>query len=128
MSGVVVVLWVIFSIGVWVIYHKIFAVYYFNLSQGLIKEFLLSAFFGMILTGLTLYFWWLTAIILLLAGFGVSGKTENPSGKKAILVVFAIAAIVVAIVGINFKSQMNDPNASASAGRYEMEETVSRAV
>lgn len=124
MSGIVVVLWIVFSIGVWIIYHKIFTVYYFNLSQGLMKELFLSAFLGMILAGLTLYFWWLTAIILLLVGFGVSGKAENPSGKKAIIVVFAIAAIVVAIVGINAKSQMKNPNADASARRYGVEEMV----
>lgn len=121
MSGIVTVLWIVFSIGVWVIYHKIFTVYYFNLSQGLMKELLLSAFAGLILTGLTLHFWWLTAIILLLVGVGVSGKTENPSGKKAIIVVFAIAAIAVAIVGISAKSQ-NSSDTSGSARGYRIED------
>lgn len=121
MSGIVTVLWIVFSIGVWVIYHKIFTVYYFNLSQGLMKELFLSAFVGMILTGLTLHFWWLTAIILLLVGFGFSTKTENPSGKKVIIVVFAIAAIVVAIVGISTKSQ-NSSDARESARGYRIEQ------
>lgn len=121
MSGIVTVLWIVFSIGVWVIYHKIFTVYYFNLSQGLMKELFLSAFVGMILTGLTLHFWWLTAIILLLVGFGASGKTENPSGKKAIIAVFVIAAIAVAIVGISAKSQ-NSSDASGSARGYRIEQ------
>lgn len=101
MSGVVTVLWAVYSIGVWIIYHKMFTVYYFSLSRGLVKELFLSAFVGMILTGLTLSFWWIAAIILFLVGVGVSRKTENPSGKKAIIVVFAIAAIVISIVGIN---------------------------
>lgn len=124
MSEIVTVLWIVFSIGVWITYHKIFSVYYFSLSQGLMKELLLSAFLGMILTGLTLTFWWLTAIILLLVGLGVSGKTENPSGKKAIMVVFAIAAVVVAIVGISFKSQTNSPDVDASARGYGIEKMV----
>lgn len=123
MSGIVVVLWIVFSIGVWITYHKIFTVYYFNLSQGLMKELILSAFLGGILTALTLYFWWITAIILLLVGVGVSGKTENPSGKKAIMVVFAIAAIVVAIVGISYKSQVS-ADADGSAREYRVEEAI----
>ncbi len=122
MSGITMVLWIVFTIGVWIVYHKIFTVYYFNLSQGLIKELILSAFAGIVLTGLTLYFWWITAIILLLVGLGASGKTENPSGKKAIITVFVIAAIAVAIVGINFKSQTDNPDAGASGRGYEVEE------
>lgn len=123
MSGIVVVLWIVFSIGVWITYHKIFTVYYFDLSQGLMKELILSAFLGGILTALTLYFWWITAIILLLVGVGVSGKTENLSSKKAIMVVFAIAAIVVAIVGINYKSHVST-DADASARGYRVEEAI----
>lgn len=121
MSGIVMVLWIVFSIGVWITYHKIFAVYYFNLSQGLMKELFLSAFVGLILTGLTLNYWWIAAIILLLVGLGVSGKTDNPSGKKAIMVVFVIAAIVVSIVGISTKSQ-NNPDTDASVRGYRIEE------
>lgn len=120
---VVVILWIIFSIGTWIAYHKIFTVYYFSLSQGLMKELFLSAFIGGILTALTLYFWWVAAIILLLVGVGVSGKTENLSGKKAIMVVFVIAAIVVAIVGISYKSQV-DAGAGTSAKRYGIEEAA----
>ncbi len=127
MSGIVLFLWIVFSIGVWVAYHKIFAVYYFSLSRGLMKELLLSAFLGALLTALTLYFWWVTVIILLLAGVGASGKTENPSGKKAIIAVFAVAAIVVAIVGISYKSQVGTDAGTGTSG-YRMEETVWREV
>lgn len=120
---VVVILWIIFSIGTWIAYHKTFTVYYFSLSRGLMKELLLSAFIGGILTVLTLYFWWVAAIILLLVGVGVSGKTEKPSGKKTIMVVFVIAAIVVAIVGISYKPQV-DADAGKSARGYKIEEAV----
>ncbi len=118
MSGtVIIVLFLTFTIGVWITYHKIFTVYYFSLSKGLMKELLMSLFLGMILTALTLYFWWVTAIVLLLAGLGLSGKTENPAGKKAIMIAFLIAAVAVAIVGIRYKAQMKE-NVKASA-EYE---------
>lgn len=125
MGGIVVVLWIIFSIGVWVVYHKIFTVYYFNLSQGLMKELILSAFLGALLTALTLYFWWVTVIILLLAGVGASGKTENPSVKRTIIVVFGVAAIVVAIIGIRYKSQV-DTDAGTNARGYRIEGATCR--
>lgn len=104
MGGIAVVLWIVFSIGIWIAYHKIFTVYYFSLSQGLMRELVLSAFLGALLTAMTLYFWWVTVIILLLVGVGVSGKTENSSSKKAIMAAFAVAAIVVTIVGISYKA------------------------
>ena len=78
MSGtVVLILWIGFSIGVWVLYHKIFTVYYFSLSQGLMKEFFMSFIVGLVLTGLTLTFWWLVALILVGAGFLFSGKVSG---------------------------------------------------
>lgn len=124
MSGVVTVLWVVYSIGVWIVYHKIFAVYYFNLAQGLMKELFLSAFLGMILTGLTLSLWWLAAIILLLVGLGASGKAQTSSGKHTIIAIFAIAAIIISIVGISFKSQSNRTEAGAGTRGYVAEEAA----
>lgn len=124
MSGVVTVLWIVYSIGVWIIYHKMFTVYYFNLSQGVMKELFLSALLGLLLTGLTLSLWWLAAIILLLVGLGVSGKAQTPSGKHAVIVVFAIAAIIISIVGISFKSQSDRTEVGAATGGYAIEEAA----
>lgn len=127
MDGIAVVLWIVFSIGVWAAYHKIFTVYYFSLSKGLMKELLVSAFLGAVLTALTLYLWWVTAIILLVVGVGVSGKTENPSGKKAIIGFFVIAAIAVSIVGIIYRSQVNTDTGTSARG-YRIEEAAEREV
>ena len=121
MSGVVTVLWVVYSIGVWIVYHKIFEVYYFNLAQGLMKELFLSAFLGLILTGLTLSLWWLAAIILLLVGLGVSGKAQTPSGKHTIIALFVIAAIIISIVGISFNSRSNRTEFGAAPREYAVE-------
>lgn len=126
MSGTVITfLWIVFSVGVWIIYHKIFSVYYFNLFNGLMKELVVSAFVGALLTVLVLSFWWVADIILILVGLGISGKTDNPSGKKAIIVVFAIVAVVVAILGISIKSN-NGSSADASARGYSIEETIGK--
>ncbi|MBO5284049.1 MAG: hypothetical protein J6B43_13160 [Lachnospiraceae bacterium] len=127
MSGaVILVLWIVFSIGVLVLYHKIFTVYYFSLSQGLMKELMVAGMVGFGLTLITLYLWWLAALVILLTGLVAAGKTENPSGKKAIIFAFAVAAIVVAIVGISMRS--NNKTDASSAREYRIEETVERMV
>lgn len=98
------ILWIVFSVGVWVLYHKIFDVYYFNFSKGLVKELITSAFVGALLMSATLYLWWLSDIILIIAGIIVSGKTEDPRKKKTIIIVFVIIAIIIALAGISAKS------------------------
>lgn len=98
------ILWVIFSVGVWVLYHKLFDVYYFNFSKGLLKEVVTSAFVGVLLMSATLYLWWLSDIILIIAGIIVSEKTEDPRKKKTIIIVFVIFAIIIALAGISAKS------------------------
>ena len=51
MSGVVMlILVIVYSIAVFVIYHKIFDVYYFNLTSGIAKELFGSFIAGLILT------------------------------------------------------------------------------
>ena len=117
MSGtVVLIVWIGFSIGVWVLYHKIFTVYYFSLSQGLMKEFFMSFIVGLVLTGLTLTFWWLVALILVGAGFLFSGKVDNPSGKKAVRVAFIVAAVVISIVGISYSAKKDSQGTSGARG------------
>lgn len=127
MSGtVVLVLWIAFSIGIWILYHKIFTVYYFSVSRGLMKELMVALMAGFGLTVVTLYLWWLSVLIILLVGIAVAGKAENSSSKKGIIIAFAVMAIVVAIVGISMRSNKNVD--ATSAREFKMEETVNRMV
>lgn len=127
MSGtVVLVLWIAFSIGIWILYHKIFTVYYFSVSRGLMKELMVALMAGFGLTVVTLYMWWLSVLIILLVGITVAGKAENSSSKKGIIITFAVMAIVVAIVGISMRSNKNVD--ATSAREFKMEETVNRMV
>ena len=123
---VVFILWIGFSIGVWVLYHKIFTVYYFSLSQGLMKELIWSVIIGIVLTGLALYLWWLVVLILLGVGLTTAGKVDNPSAKKTIMILFAVAAIVVAIVGLQFKAGMkaNETPSSSNNSAWRLEKVI----
>ena len=116
MSGVVMlILVIVYSIAVFVIYHKIFDVYYFNLTSGIGKELFGSFIAGLILTALTLSMWYITAIILVITGLVISQKISNPNGKKACIAAFVIFAIVVTIVGISFKKQVDQKNSLSNS-------------
>lgn len=114
-SGILFAMWLFFTIASLVIYHKIFVVYYFNLSRGLVKEFVTACFVGLILTALTLYLWWLSAIILVLVGLLAAKKVQDPVIKKVVLIVFIVLAIIVSVLGIQFNaSNKNKDNAVTS--------------
>lgn len=88
-----------------VIYHAIFEIWYFNFGKALIGELLGALIFALIMTGLTLKFWWVTLIIIILIGLALSAKVGSPTGKKIVLVAFAVVAIITAITGIRYNMQ-----------------------
>lgn len=108
-SGVYLVLWIFWFVALLVLYHKVFTVYYFSLSQGLMKEILTSAFLSLIMTAITLYLWYISAIIILIMGLSLMGKTHN----RLVIIFAVILAIIIAIVGINVKKESADSNQSA---------------
>ena len=113
-TGIGYALIIIYTIIIWIIYHKIFDVYYFNLSKGLLIELVLSFIGGMILAGLTISYWYIAAIILLLLGFGLSQKTTDPNKRKVCIVTFAIFAVVISIVGISANLKDSDTSKTGS--------------
>jgi len=114
------VLFLIFTIGAWITYHKIFTVYYFDFSQGLLKELIISVVIGLLLTGLSLKFWYASVIIILLVGIGFSSKTGSPSMKKMIMGIAAVVAVIVSVVGIRFNvSTKEAKEAEADEEEYD---------
>ncbi|MBR5800417.1 MAG: hypothetical protein IKY23_10205 [Lachnospiraceae bacterium] len=104
------IVWIIWTIALLILYHKCFEVYYFSLGNGLVKELVAAAFLGIIMTGLTFYLWWLTAIIIIIIGLLFMGKTNS----KAPLVIAIILAIVISIMGINVKNDSSSSEPSAT--------------
>lgn len=98
------IIWIIWLVVLLRFYHKVFIVYYFDLGSGLAKEFFISAFLSGIMTGLTLYFWWLTAIIIVLFGLGTAKKTSN----SLVLIGYIILAVIISVIGIRFKNEMKE--------------------
>ena len=59
-----VIIWLVCSVVVWRIYHKLFQVHYFNVGAGIVKEILGSLFVGGILAALIVRFLPLALIII----------------------------------------------------------------
>jgi len=119
-SGIMLILVIFYTVAALVLYHKVFTVYYFgSLTNNLFKELFGAFLVGIILAGLTLYLWWLTALIIVGAGFAFSAKSDNPQTKKVILGVFIAIAVIVAIVGIGFKNQVKENQEKKNASQQE---------
>lgn len=56
------------------------------------------------MTGLTLYFWWLTAIIIVIIGLGMYKK----SSSSLPLIGCIILAVIIAVMGIRFQKGMKE--------------------
>lgn len=103
-SSLVLVMWIFYSILFLVIYHKIFSVIYFNFLNGIYREFIVAVITGAIMTGITLWFWQIAVVVILIIGFIISSSSGNPFGRGPVLVIFIILAAVIGIMGYKVRS------------------------
>lgn len=68
------VLAIVSAIFVWIAYHKIFRVFYFDLSRGCIVEIIVSLFCGAALAYLIMNYWFIAVPILVLVILGMAKK------------------------------------------------------
>lgn len=68
------ILTIICAIFVWIAYHKIFSVIYFDLGRGLIKEGLISLFGGVVVAYLIMNFWFIAVPLIILILYGILKK------------------------------------------------------
>lgn len=115
-NGAFMIVLIGWMIALLVFYHKIFEVYYFNLGHGLWKELCVSFFLGLIMTALTFYLWWLTAIIIVIAGLAFKKKVSN----NAPLIIAIVIAVIVAILGISYRSNADNNRTTADAASIEV--------
>ncbi|MCH5268336.1 MAG: hypothetical protein J1E62_08340 [Lachnospiraceae bacterium] len=114
-SHIGILVWIIWIVVLLVAYHTVFITLYFNLTIGLVHELVIAAVLGMLMTWLTLMYWWIPAIIIVLVGIGGSGKTNS----KIPLVLAIIIAGAVAFTGISFKKDINKKGAKKDSVQYE---------
>lgn len=74
-AGVLLVaVWIGWIVILITLYHKMFNVIYFSLMDGLLKELVVSALIGSVLTVLTVQFWWVVLILVVVA---IAIKTKS---------------------------------------------------
>lgn len=69
-----IILWFGCSLAVWVVFHKLFRVVYFELFNGCLKEFITSGIIGAVLAGIIIRFWFVAVIVIFLFLFSLSKK------------------------------------------------------
>ncbi|MBQ7148983.1 MAG: hypothetical protein IJR96_09560 [Pseudobutyrivibrio sp.] len=121
MGFLYLIVWLVWVVALEYLYHKVFTVYYFSLGQGLQKELVGAFFLGIIMTGLTFYLWWLTAIIIVAVGIANMSKT----GNKSHIIIAIVLAIVVAILGLTLRLSSGSEE-SASLYRQYTEVSVAK--
>lgn len=111
---------IFYTILLLVVYHKVFAVYYFNIFNGFMKELLAAIFLGVILAALSIYYWQIgVAVILIITLIGL-GKIESSAGKIVIIIFAAAASVIVAIIGMQIKKDVPaESNNTTAADTYD---------
>lgn len=109
-NGIFIIVLIVWMIVLEIWYHKVFTVYYFSLGKGMLKELGTVFFLGLIMTGLTFYLWWLTAVIIIFTGLILKNKISN----NIPLIVAIVLAVLVGILGISMKSDSDGSTTEAS--------------
>lgn len=110
-AGIGVGLWAIYAIAIFIIYHKM-VVFYFDLGGAIKQSLVASVLGGAILMFLTLMYWKIAVVIILLLGIILAIKASSNTGRVAIIVTAAIFAIVVGVVG--YKMKLAEPATATS--------------
>lgn len=66
--------WILCSFALWYIYHKLFVVFYTDVTMGCGKEIVVSGFLGIFLTALIFYYWYISFLIIALLIFAFLKK------------------------------------------------------
>ncbi len=118
MSAIVSMLAIFWTVVVLILYHKLFDVVYFNLINGIVRELVVSFIIAMVITFITIKLWWVTAIILVIAGILLSKKTLS----KVPLVI----TIILAIVFSSLSGKLNEAIQNNSSNNTTYVYTVSQ--
>lgn len=92
--GLMVVIWILYTVLCLVIYHKIFnLVIYFDFGKAFFAEIGSACAIGAILLGLTMYFWWVVDIIIAISALVLFIKCNSNVAR----VFTAIGAIALGV-------------------------------
>lgn len=123
----VIFLWLILTILCFLVYHKVFRVYYVGgVGKVLLKEVVVCGVGGLILTILTVKFWIVTDVILLSLGLISIGKSKNATSRGMIIVGMLIAVVAVTIIGQRYNEMLDKRLIESSVGQNNSNLMVER--
>ncbi len=107
-TGATFVFWLFYTVLILVAYHKLFAVVYFDTVKGLLKEFIIAAIVGIILTGISLSKPIVGIIVIIIVALIGIAKVQSGGGKAVIVILTIVACVIVGVVGLNVQKNMDD--------------------
>lgn len=107
-TGATFAFWLFYTILILVAYHKLFAVVYFDTAKGLLREFIIAAIAGIILTGISLSKPIVGIVVIIIVALIGMGKAQSGGGKVVIVILAIVACVIVGIVGRNVQKNMDD--------------------
>lgn len=112
---VLAVLAIGWGIACFIFYHKVFTVYYFSLSRGLMQEILWCGFFGVILAGLTLKFSTPLAICLIIVGWSLTRNIDSSALRNICFTLFVVVAVIIFFSGRKFQKLLEEESTAKSS-------------
>lgn len=110
-GGVMLVLWIFWTVAFLMLYHKFFAVYYFDVGLGVLKELVMACIFGLAMAVVTVAFWYISAAVIVIVGLVIMSKTQS----KIPLGIAIVLAIIVSVVGISLKADSKSIDGNQSS-------------
>lgn len=103
-------IWIFYVIAILILYHKMFDVVYLDFFRGVMKELVFAAIGGMILAGITVKYWYVSAVIIIIVGLVCRAKVDDPDAKTGVMVVVIIIAIVISVLGAKMSKNVKQKN------------------
>lgn len=114
-TGATFAFWLFYTILILVAYHKLFAVVYFDTAKGLLREFIIAAIAGIILTGISLSKPIVGIVVIIIVALVGIAKAQSGGGKVVIVLLAIVACVIVGIVGRNVQKNMDVETSTNSA-------------
>lgn len=103
-NSVLLTYWIFYSILLFITYHKVFLVIYFDLPRGLLRELIGAMMIGGILAVASIYYWWIGLLVIAIVALVAISKINNSPLKIMILALAIIACIIVVILSHKMKN------------------------
>lgn len=117
------IMWLVFSITILIIYHKLFRVYYFSVTKGLADEILKSLLLGLFLTFLTIIYFKVALVIIAITGLICLFGCENKNLRVGIIILFTVCGITIFKLG-NLTQQLTSENSVQKVTSNQSEHNI----